>query len=103
VKALYQPLTVEVINDNLEISNTMTPNGDGINDLWVVKGLPDSKATLIQLYSRSGQLVYESRGNYDKPFDGSFRGVNLPAGVYYYNIDLKADCKPLSGSLTLLR
>jgi gliding motility-associated-like protein len=95
--------TVEVINDNLEISNTMTPNGDGINDTWVVKGLPDYKNTLIQLFNRSGQLVYENRGNYDSPFDGMFRGAMLPAGVYYYNVDLKADCKPIAGSLTLLR
>jgi gliding motility-associated-like protein len=94
---------VEVINDNLEISNTMTPNGDGINDAWVVKGLPDYKGTLIQLFNRSGQLVYENRGNYDVPFEGIFRGAMLPAGVYYYNIDLKADCKPIAGSLTLLR
>lgn len=97
------PFHIEVTNDNLEIANTMTPNGDGKNDIWTLKGLPDHPKITIQLYSRDGQLVYESIGPYNRPFDGYFRGAPLPAGVYYYRIDLKADCKPLSGSLTLLR
>lgn len=81
----------------------MTPNGDGMNDVWQVRGLPDFKGTNIKIYTRGGQLVYESIGNYTKPFDGRFRDKELPAGVYYYVIDLRAECKPLGGSITLLR
>ncbi len=102
-ESVFSTFNVEVTNDNIEIANTMTPNGDGMNDQWTIKGLPNYKDIVIQLYSRSGQLVYESRGGYDKPFIGSFRGSDLPAGVYYYHIDLKVDCKPIAGSLTLLR
>ncbi|PWG79336.1 gliding motility-associated C-terminal domain-containing protein [Pararcticibacter amylolyticus] len=94
---------VEVTNDNLVIANIMTPNGDNINDIWSLKGLPDYPDIRIQLYSREGQLVYECIGPYIKPFTGHFRGAELPAGAYYYRIDLRGDCKPLSGSLTLLR
>lgn len=94
---------IEVTNDNLEIKNTMTPNGDGMNDYWMITGLPDHKDINIKIYTRSGQLVYESVGPYHKPFDGRFRGAELPAGAYYYKIDLRADCKPLAGSITLLR
>lgn len=94
---------VEVTHDNLEITNTMTPNGDGMNDVWQVRGLPDFKGINIKVYTRGGQLVYESIGNYNKPFDGRFRDKELPAGVYYYVIDLRAECKPLGGSITLLR
>lgn len=99
----FKKVKVEVTNDNLDIKNTMTPNGDGMNDYWLIAGLPEKVNVDIKLYSRSGQLVYESLGQYDKPFDGRFRGKDLPAGVYYYVIDLRADCKPLGGSLTLLR
>ncbi|RXF67360.1 gliding motility-associated C-terminal domain-containing protein [Arcticibacter tournemirensis] len=99
----FTKIHVEVTNDNLEITNTMTPNGDGVNDIWSLTGLPDYPDIRIQLYSRDGQLVYECIGPYTKPFDGHFRGAELPAGVYYYKIDLRGDCKPLSGSLTLLR
>lgn len=99
----FTSVHVEVTNDNMEIKNTMTPNGDGINDYWMVTGLPDQADINIKVYTRSGQLVYESTGPYNKPFDGRFRGVDLPAGVYYYKIDLRADCNPIGGSITLLR
>lgn len=99
----FAKVHVEVTHDNLEITNTMTPNGDGMNDVWQVRGLPDFKGTNIKIYTRGGQLVYESIGNYNKPFDGRFRDKDLPAGVYYYVIDLRAECKPLGGSITLLR
>lgn len=99
----FTKVHVEVTHDNLEVTNTMTPNGDGMNDVWQVRGLPDFKGTNIKIYTRGGQLVYESIGNYTKPFDGRFRDKELPAGVYYYVIDLRAECKPLGGSITLLR
>lgn len=99
----FTSVHVEVTNDNLDIKNTMTPNGDGMNDYWSVTGLPDHGNINIKIYTRSGQLVYESAGPYNKPFDGRFRGVDLPAGAYYYRIDLRADCNPIAGSITLLR
>jgi gliding motility-associated-like protein len=99
----YSKVHIEVTNDNLEIMNTFTPNGDGMNDTWLIKGLPDLADINVKLYARSGQLVFESIGKYATPFDGRFRGKELPAGVYYFRIDLRADCKPLGGSLTLLR
>jgi gliding motility-associated-like protein len=99
----FTSVHIEVTNDNLEIKNTMTPNGDGMNDYWMINGLPDHADTNIKIYTRSGQLVYESVGPYSKPFDGRFRGKELPAGAYYYKIDLRADCKPIAGSITLLR
>lgn len=99
----FTKVHVEVTHDNLEVTNTMTPNGDGMNDVWMVRGLPDYKGNNIKIYTRGGQLVYESIGNYTKPFDGRFRDKELPAGVYYYVIDLRAECKPLGGSITLLR
>jgi len=99
----FTKIQVQVIFDNIEITNIMTPNGDGLNDFWMVRGLPANNNTNIKIYTRSGQLVYESTGNYTKPFDGRFRGAELPAGVYYYVIDLRSECKALGGSLTLLR
>lgn len=99
----FTSIHIEVTHDNLELGNVMTPNGDGLNDTWMVKGLPDFKGNNIKIYTRNGQLVYESIGNYTKPFDGRFRGQDLPAGVYFYIIDLRAECKPISGSITLLR
>ena len=99
----FTKIHIEVTHDNLELGNVITPNGDGLNDYWMVNGLPDYKGNSIKIYTRGGQLVYESIGNYTKPFTGVFRDKELPAGVYFYVIDLRAECKPISGSITLLR
>ena len=93
---------VSVGLSNLIIPNTFTPNGDGINDNWVIKGISYYPGALVQLFNRYGQKVYESRG-YATPFDGKLGGALLPPGVYYYIINLNANCSLLSGSLTLLR
>ncbi|WP_316785366.1 gliding motility-associated C-terminal domain-containing protein [Pedobacter frigiditerrae] len=102
-ESTFTKIHIEVTHDNLELGNVMTPNGDGLNDFWMVNGLPDYKGNNIKVYTRDGQLVYESIGNYTKPFDGRFRGKDLPAGVYFYLIDLRSECKPISGSITILR
>ncbi len=87
---------------SLSIPNTFTPNNDGINDLWVIKGIEDYPHALVQVFNRYGQKVFESRG-YSSPFDGKIGGAELPAGVYYYIISLNSNCSLLSGSLTILR
>ena len=93
---------VSVGLSNLTIPNTFTPNGDGINDTWVIKGISYYPDALVQIFNRYGQKVFESRG-YATPFDGKLGGVLLPPGAYYYIINLNTNCSLLSGSLTLLR
>lgn len=83
------------------IANTFTPNNDGVNDKWVIKGIENYTESLIKVYSRDGALVYQSKG-YSTPFDGTINGKELPAGAYYYIIDLKG-CKPISGNVTIIR
>ncbi len=93
----FNPVNQCVIN----IPNTFTPNGDGINDLWNITALDYYPECSLNIYSRYGSLVYKSIG-YGKPWDGTSRGRRLPAGTYYYILDLKDGKKPLSGSVTIL-
>lgn len=86
----------------LNIANTFTPNGDGINDYWKISNIENYPQAEVQVFTRYGQKVFESRG-YQVPFDGTCKGQNLPAGVYYFIINLHSDCSLLSGSLTILR
>ena len=86
----------------LNIANTFTPNGDGHNDYWEINHIQNYPGALVQLFNRYGQKIFESKG-YGKPFDGSYNGKPLPAGVYYFIINLSGNCNLLSGSLTLVR
>jgi len=86
----------------LTIPNTFTPNNDGINDYWDIKGINNYPGVLVQVFNRYGQKVFESRG-YSQPFDGRSNGSQLPTGVYYYIINLNANCSLVSGSLTIIR
>jgi gliding motility-associated-like protein len=56
----------------------------------------------VSIFNRYGSLIYQSTG-YSRPWDGSYKGRPLPAGVYYYIIDLKNSTTLLSGSITLIR
>jgi len=84
------------------IPNTFTPNGDGINDTWNIKYLDDYANCTVQIFNRYGQSVFSSVG-YGIPWDGTYKGAELPTGTYYYVIDLKNDTKYLSGFIALLR
>ncbi|MDB5087265.1 MAG: hypothetical protein JWR09_1259 [Mucilaginibacter sp.] len=86
----------------VNIANTFTPNGDGINDYWKITSIENYSDAVVQVFSRYGQKVYESKG-YGSPFEGNLNGKKLPAGVYYYIINLKTNCNILSGSLTIIR
>ena len=92
---------IEVITKlPLSIPNAFTPNNDGINDTWVITGL-NSNQTLVRVFNRYGSLIFENRG-YSKPWDGSYEGKKLPAGVYYYVINLPDNKQVLKGWLSLI-
>lgn len=86
----------------LNIANAFTPNGDGINDYWQIKDIGNYPDALIQVFNRNGQKVFESKG-YSIPFNGTYKGQPLPAGAYYYIINMGIKCNILSGSLTIIR
>jgi gliding motility-associated-like protein len=95
-------LTVLGINTPLKIPNTFTPNDDGINDTWNIVNIDNYPNCIVNIYNRWGQNIFSSIG-YGKSWDGKYKGVDLPAGTYYYVIDLRNGLKLLSGSITIIR
>lgn len=65
-----------------------TPNKDGYNDYWIIKGIEDYPNAKIRVYSRSGRMVFESVGSYNNDWDGTYQGTVLPIDSYFYLIDL---------------
>ncbi len=88
--------------EKIVIPSTFTPNNDGVNDIWNIEALETYPDGVISVFNRNGKQVFQSRG-YGKPWDGKFNGSLLPAGTYYYVIDLKNDTPKLSGWVLLVR
>jgi len=81
-----------------------SPNGDGLNDVFEVKGIGLKKFKL-QVFSRWGELVFES-DNIEDQWDGKYNGEFVPTGTYVYTIKytsmLDKD-KVLEGTVTVLK
>ena len=95
--------SVEIIVQKvLIIPNTFTPNGDGVNDTWIVTNLERFPNSTLRIFDRWGQTVLEST-NYDQSWQGRFQGKDLPEDTYFYLIDKGNGDPPRRGSLTIIR
>ena len=110
-----------VIEDDLIFPNVITPNGDGINDVWAIENLntdinpedPDEyRHNEVRISDRYGKVVFHVK-NYDTwAKDGQvhlgsnpFTGDNLSDGTYYYTFIYKGKAKTTQwhGSITIVR
>lgn len=86
----------------IKVPNVFSPNGDNIHDQWMIPNLADYPGSSVEVFNRYGQRVFYSAG-YGTPWDGNYNGKPVPAGTYYYVIQLQNGFKPMSGSVTILR
>jgi gliding motility-associated-like protein len=84
------------------IPNTFTPNNDGINDFWVIEYLETYPNNHVQVFTRTGQLVFESHG-YSRPWDGNKNGKSLPFDTYYYIVEPNNGRKAMTGFVTIVK
>jgi gliding motility-associated-like protein len=88
----------------LVIYSGFTPNGDGINDFWDIDFGEYYPEIMVMVYDRWGRQLFFSKGySSDKRWDGKYKDRDLPAGTYYYVIDLKNGDKPYTGPVTIVR
>jgi gliding motility-associated-like protein len=84
------------------VPNAFSPNGDGINDTWIITNLSIYPGATVDVFNRYGQPVFHSE-NSSKAWDGTYNGKPLPVGTYYYIIDLKNNEKKTAGSVTIFK
>ncbi|MFN8154948.1 MAG: gliding motility-associated C-terminal domain-containing protein [Bacteroidia bacterium] len=100
---LYKTLFIGV-ERNLFVPTTFTPNGDGKNDLFRVRG--DNIITEdMRIYDQWGTLVYST--NSAKPeWDGTVNGSTVQNGTYFYRIritDKNQTLKEITGPITVIK
>jgi gliding motility-associated-like protein len=87
---------------NIVIPNAFSPNGDGINDTWNITALNTYTDFDFAVFNRYGQLVYQSK-SYNQPWNGTYNGKALPAGTYYYVLNLRNALPMQKGYIVILR
>ncbi len=80
----------------------ITPNGDGINDTWKIRGMDNCSDCLVEIYNRWGQKIFSSIG-YEQEWDGTYNNEILPAGSYYFVVEYKNGRPPKKGAITILK
>ncbi len=78
------------------ITQLITPNGDGKNDTWIIQGINNFPNATVTVFNKWGNEVYHSapyNNNWDGKSNSSISLGNdyLPAGTYYYVVDVYGD------------
>jgi gliding motility-associated-like protein/uncharacterized repeat protein (TIGR01451 family) len=67
----------------LVISNVVTPNNDGKNDFFYVRGIEKNPGSALTIFNRWGGVVYQN-----KDYQNSWNATGLSEGTYYYRLEL---------------
>ena len=83
--------------------NCFTPNNDQVNDTWVIDNMALYPDLSLTIFNKWGNLVFEQKSTYS-PWDGTYDSRALPAGTYYYIINLNyLDRAPVTGTINILK
>jgi len=83
------------INDcKLMIPNVFTPNGDGINDYFFIKGLDYYPGSSLTILDRKGAVVYQSLD-----YKNNWKADNLANGTYFYSLIINDKAKTEKGGI----
>lgn len=97
-------IVIVTVVANITFANGISPNADGANDEWIIDNIELFPKSVVEVYNRWGELLFQSTG-YTEKWKGIFKGKLLPVGTYYYIINLNDPFFPdvLTGPITILR
>ncbi len=91
------------------VYEAFSPNGDGINDAWIIDGIEDYPNNTVMIFNQWNSRVFDARGYnnvsvvWKGEADGFLNKGSADDGTYYYVIDLGDGSKSLSGFVILKR
>lgn len=83
--------------------NYFTPNGDGINDTWNIKGISQNfnPNSIIYIFDRYGKLIKQISAT-GSGWDGTFNGTQMPGDDYWFTVQFE-DGRTAKGHFSLKR
>ncbi|UYQ95576.1 gliding motility-associated C-terminal domain-containing protein [Chitinophaga horti] len=98
-----QSVNIEVLTDyKVDGVNILTPNGDGINDRFVIRNIDTYPNNELKIFDRSGRIIYQKRG-YLNEWAATVNGNPLQEGTYYYILDFGPGLPKVKGFITVIR
>jgi gliding motility-associated-like protein len=83
------------------VPEVFTPNNDGVNDVFNIKGLINYPNAELTVFNQWGQVVFKSGPSYKNNWNGTNtegknfnRGIALPEGIYFYVLDHNRNDSP---------
>ena len=98
-----------IVYEDINIPSGFSPDGDGVNDTWKIRGLNKYPNHKVEVYNRWKDKVYE-KSNYENQWDGTSNinrilrnNKKLPEATYYYLVYLGNGLEPFMGYVYLKR
>lgn len=89
-------------SDILQASNIVSPDGDGINDVWTIRGIENYPLNELRIFDREGRVLYTTTG-YKNTWDAKVNGNPLPEDTYYYILYLNPGQEKITGFISVVR
>jgi gliding motility-associated-like protein len=104
-------VTIACNGSQVFIPNTFTPNGDGVNDKFIVSGKGLGLITRMTVFNRWGQVMYDAQNipanDMTYGWDGTFQGQVLEPDVFMYVVEVKCETQGTSfkfhGDISLVK
>ena len=99
-------IKVKLIPD-IVVPSAFSPNGDGINDVWIIEVPQQFTNVTVRVYNRWGSLVYDRAQAGGENWTGNGNNSkSIPVGTYYYiieYIDFDGQKDNMNGPITIIR
>jgi len=94
VDTVYTQVLVHINDCQLMIPNVFTPNGDGVNDVFFIKGLTHYSGSSLTILDRKGNVVYQSLD-----YKNDWKADNIADGTYFYSLIINDKTKTEKGGM----
>lgn len=95
---------------NVFVPNTFTPNGDGMNDVFYIRGNGIFAVKSLRIFNRWGEMIFEKKNitanDASHGWNGLYKGQKAPSGTYVYLLEVLCTNRQLlkyNGTVSLIQ